>query len=268
MQFSVLMSVYKNELPDHFNACFASLEKQTLQPNEIILVVDGVVSSDLYTVIKKWNERLNLKTIQLNRNVGLGSALNIGLQHCQYKIVARMDTDDVCVSTRFEKQINFLLENPEVCVLGTAVREFDETMSFSLGQRVNPLHYEEIKEMAKKRNPFNHMSVMFKRDMICSVGGYLHHAFMEDYNLWLRVLASGYKVGNLVEPLVYVRAGRSMIQRRKGLVYISSEYKLFKLKLALGLDNRFMASYIFILRASARMLPTKFLSKLYCFFRK
>lgn len=119
-----------------------------------------------------------------------------------------------------------------------------------------------------KRNPFNHVAVAFCKNIIEEVGGYQHHLFLEDYNLWLRVIAKGYEVGNLDETLVLVRAGDSMVSRRKGKEYIKGEWQLFKLKRSLKLQSLLPNFFIFILRASVRILPTNLLKMVYKFLRK
>lgn len=130
------------------------------------------------------------------------------------------------------------------------------------------MEHNAILKYAKTRNPFNHMSVAFKKDDILSVGGYIDHKYMEDYNLWLRVLAHGYQTHNLEDVLVYVRAGDAMISRRKGRDYIKSEYKLLKLKIDLGIDRKFHAIIIFIARSLPRILPVYILKYMYSFLRK
>ena len=117
--FSLLMSVYINEQANHLTACFDSIYKQTVPPTEIILVEDGPLTSALYEAISKEEERFpQLKRIKLDTNQGLGIALNKGLPKCSYDIIARMDTDDICVPNRFETQLSYLQNHPEIDVIG------------------------------------------------------------------------------------------------------------------------------------------------------
>lgn len=271
MKFSILMSVYKNEKPDYLNNAFESItSEQSKNAAEIIIVKDGPLTNELDMIISKWESILcdRLKIVEMKHNVGLGEALNHGLQYCTNDWVFRMDTDDVCLSNRFERQIKFIVKNPNISLLGSSTEEFDENMENSFGYRINPTEHNAIINYAKKRNPFNHMTVAFKKDAVLSVGGYQHHLFMEDYNLWIRMISSGYKVANLPDVLVKVRAGNSMVTRRKGIKYIKSEYKLAKLKIKTHLDNSFSAYSIFLLRSIPRILPTSFLSKIYKVLRK
>lgn len=262
------MSLYSKEKEDYLLSCLESLKQQTCQANEIVLVFDGEVSEALESVVQNFAEKLPLVIIRLPQNVGLGRALNEGLKHCSNEWVFRMDTDDICLPTRFEKQINFICQNPNVVLLSSQVEEFDETMMESIGIKQVPINNDEIRISALLRNPFNHMAVAYKKSAIEQVGGYQHHLYMEDYNLWLRVIAQEYEVYNLPDVLVNVRSGSVMYARRKGWEYIKSEYQLAKLKKELGLQSLISSSMFFVLRALPRLLPRSLLGRLYKKLRK
>lgn len=263
LSFSVLISLYKNEKPQYLNDCLSSIANQTLSPNEIVLVLDGPVGIELREIISKWLELIPIKVIRLHKNVGLGQALNIGLQECQFELIARMDTDDICYPTRFEKQINYISRYPNIAVLGSNISEFNKNICNVRGIRAVPSSYDDIVKFSKFRNPFNHMTVVFKKSIVQKVGGYQHHLYMEDYNLWLRVISNKYYVKNLPETLVYARTGDEMIHRRRGLHYIKSEFKIAILKIRLGIQNPFLSLAVFCLRSLLRILSVKFLSLIY-----
>ncbi|KHN91154.1 hypothetical protein BSK71_04500 [Pectobacterium actinidiae] len=267
-KFSVLMSIYKNETPDNFDESLASLFEQKLKPDEVVIVIDGPVEVSIFDVINKWMNYLDLVVIPLKENVGLGKALNVGLDVCKYELVARMDTDDISEPERFFKQINHMRNNPDVFLLGTSVEEYDERMKNSLGIKKVPISHNEALHFSKKRNPFNHMSVIFKKSAIINVGGYQDHKFMEDYNLWLRVIAAGYHIENLPDVLLKVRFDQKSINRRSGLSYILSEIKLFKLKYKLKAQPLTPLLITCFLRCIPRVLPGFLLSKIYKFNRK
>ncbi|QIM67806.1 amylovoran biosynthesis protein AmsE [Mannheimia granulomatis] len=248
--------------------CLDSLASQTLPASEIVVVFDGRIPEDLEKIVQKFVEKLPLVVVRLPQNIGLGRALNEGLKHCSNEWVLRMDTDDICLSERFEKQVAFIRNNPDVVLFSGQVEEFDETMSNSLGIKRVPVSCEEIYSSALLRNPFNHMTVAYKKSVIERVGGYQHHLYMEDYNLWLRVIAERYQVSNLPEILVKVRSGAAMYARRKGLDYIKSEYQLAKLKKDLKLQSAGAATICFIIRALPRLLPKSLLGKVYKKLRK
>lgn len=272
MNFSVLMSIYIKEKASFLNECFESIWiKQCFKPNEIVVVLDGPITPDLSKVLVFWKSILNdvLKIIILEKNVGLGNALNIGLRNCSNEWVFRMDTDDICMPDRFEKQLAFIESNPDVVLFGGQVLEFEnEPNDFQVLKSV-PTTNEEIRLFSQKRCPFNHMTVAYKKSIILELGGYQHHLFMEDYNLWLRVIGADYKVANLADVVLYARVGNGMHARRKGLEYIKSEKQLLNLKKDLKLQNPLYANMLFLIRSMFRLMPSALLGKIYnTFLRK
>lgn len=272
MEFSILLSLYYKESPLALDQCFLSIwQEQSIHPNEIILVLDGPISEELSQCVTKWQQIIGkpLKVIPLSQNVGLGKALNKGLEHCSNEWVFRMDTDDICKPDRFEKQIQFIKENPEVVLFSGQILEFNENPSDADTLKYVPTEHTDIVKFAQKRSPFNHMTVAYKKSVIDAVGGYQHHLFMEDYNLWLRVIGAGYRVGNHSDILLYARVGNGMHARRKGYEYIKSEKQLLKLKKELKLQSPIHANILFLLRSSFRLLPSSLLGKIYnTFLRK
>ncbi|HHA3590520.1 TPA: glycosyltransferase, partial [Salmonella enterica subsp. salamae serovar 21:z10:z6] len=261
-------SLYIKEKPEYLDRCFLSIYEQTLPADEIVLILDGDITVELNFIIQKWSKILPIKVFSLSKNVGLGKALNIGLEKCQHDIVLRMDTDDICINTRFEVQYKHLAANPDVAILGSHINEFIDNENCYSGRRLVPCINPEIKKYSQKRNPFNHMTVAFRKCVIEKVGGYKHHHFMEDYNLWLRVIAAGYQVENINQCLVKVRVGKEMLERRSGIEYIKSEYKLAILKYKLGIQKSSEALIIFLIRAIPRLFPISILGVFYKNLRK
>ena len=272
MKFSLLMSLYFKESPSYLNQALSSVWiDQTVRPSEIILVIDGPITKELQKIVNKWEILISDKLVIVNlcENIGLGKALNKGLEHCSNEWVFRMDTDDICKPDRFEKQIQFILSNPNVVVVGGQILEFDQTPDDSAVIKTVPTTHEDIKKFAQKRCPFNHMTVAYKKSVITELGGYQHHLFMEDYNLWLRVIGAGYKVANLPDVILYARVGNGMHARRKGYQYINSEKQLLNLKKELKIQSPIHANILFLLRSSFRLLPSSLLGKIYnTFLRK
>lgn len=272
MSFTILMSLYFKEDPKFLNECFDSIwMKQTVKPAEIVLVIDGPIGTELQECVDSWKGRIgsNLKIIALPKNVGLGMALNEGLKHCSNNWVFRMDTDDICTPDRFSKQVAFIKENPDVVLFGGQILEFDKDPQKANVLKSVPILHEDIVKFAQKRSPFNHMTVAYKKSVIDKVGGYQHHLYMEDYNLWLRVIGAGYKVGNHPNVLLYARVGNGMHARRKGLEYIKSEKQLLDLKKKLKLQPIIYANVLFLGRSALRLLPANLLGKIYnTFLRK
>ena len=272
MDFSVLLSLYFKENANYLNACFESIWlKQSIKPSEIILVLDGPIGDELNQNVEKWQKLIgvSLRVIPLGKNIGLGKALNEGLKYCSNEWVFRMDTDDISMPDRFEKQIQFIRCNPDIILFGGQVLEFETEPNDSNALKSVPTTDKQIKLFAQKRCPFNHMTVAYRKDIIGKLGGYKHHLFMEDYNLWLRVIGAGYKVANLEDIILYARVGNGMHARRKGYKYIKSEKQLLKLKKELKLQDPIHANILFLLRSSFRLLPSTLLGKIYnTFLRK
>ena len=154
--FSVLMSVYRKDNPAHLKIALESIfEKQTLKPNEIILVKDGPLTIELDMTIAKWEyknkHKVKIKTIELSKNVGLGEALKIGLEQCSYDIVARMDSDDIAIKTRFEEQLKFIKSNPTIDIVGGGIDEFLDSIDEIVSHKSVPTQHDEIVKMAKRR---------------------------------------------------------------------------------------------------------------------
>ncbi|QKJ87765.1 glycosyltransferase [Paramixta manurensis] len=268
MKFTVLLSLYYKESTQHLSECLDSIVKNSFQPDQVVIVFDGPVGEELEAVVTTFSSQLPIERVRLPANVGLGSALNHGLAITRNEIVFRMDTDDICLPARFEEQITLMRNYPEVSLLGSAAEEFDESMHHSQGVRFSSENHADIVQYARKRNPFNHMSVVFKKSAIDKVGGYQHHLYMEDYNLWLRLIAQGYITHNLPDVLLHVRAGNNMIGRRKGRHYIASEIKLAKLKYHLKLDSLPGVIGCALIRILPRLLPVFLLKAVYKTLRK
>lgn len=259
MCFSVLLSLYYREKNDYLHKCLQSINEQSLRPDEVVIVIDGPVDLSLRDVVAYWDDFLPIKLLELKENVGLGQALNKGLEICSHEIVLRMDTDDVCSENRFKLQIEKLESDKTLMVLGGHIDEYDEELSIFIGKRIVPIDNDAIKKQIVIKNPFNHMTVAFRKSAVLAVGGYQHHAFMEDYNLWLRIIAAGYKVENLDAVLVKARTGHSMLLRRKGIEYMKSEMLLFNLKRKLQIQPIHLCIITFLLRSIPRLLPSSLL---------
>lgn len=228
MEFSVLMSLYHKENPDFLQEALESLVTQTLRPTEIVIVKDGPLPSSLEIVLESYAERYPqlFRFLQLPKNMGLGLALQHGVNQCHYPLIARMDSDDVCNEQRFEKQVSYMYEHPQVDAVGSWIYEFQDFWQQSEYIREVPLIANEIKTYSKKRNPLNHMTVVFRKESVLQVGNYLPFLWNEDYYLWVRLLHHGYTIENIGEPLVFARANQDLFRRRGGFAYMLEEYKL------------------------------------------
>lgn len=258
--YSVLMSVYYKEKPEYLKQAIDSIQAQTFPTNDFVLVCDGPLSDELNDVIKKKQEELGsiLNVIRLDENVGLGNALNIGIKKCKNELVARMDSDDIAYPDRCKKQIKVFNIYPEVSVCSGIVEEFTIDPNVIDTKRVPPKTNAEIIEFAKKRNPFNHPCVVYKKSAVESVGSYRDFYLLEDYYLWLRMLMAGYKGYNIQEPLLYMRAGSDMYKRRSGFKYAKSQVNLFRFMREEGFINNFEYLKSCTIRTLSSLAPNCF----------
>lgn len=264
MKFSVLLSIYYKESPGFLQQCFNSITTQTLQPNEIILVKDGPLTNELESVITEYASLMPmLKIIPLTENQGLGKALNEGLKHCSYDIVARMDTDDICKPDRFEKQISIFKTNNDIDIVSSWIEEFEENTSNILSVRKLPETHSEIYAYGKKRCPINHPVVMFKKKAVLAAGGYMHLPLFEDYYLWIRMLVNGAKFYNIQESLLYFRTSEAMFMRRGGLKYALTEVSFLWKMHNIGYVNFFSTIKSIIIRFTVRIMPNSVRSLIY-----
>lgn len=266
LYFSVLMSVYYKENPEWLKIALDSVINQTLSPNEIVLVQDGKLTDELYKVIEDYMNRCNhlFKIVPLEKNVGLGEALRIGVENCSNEIIARMDTDDIARNDRFEKQIQFFQEHPNVDLVGSWISEFEEKPDKIISYRQLPIEHQEIYKFGQFRCPVNHMTVMYKKNAVLQAGNYQTFKNIEDYYLWGRMLKQGAVFANIPECLVNVRAGNSMLRRRANLTYFfNSEFplhtELYKIKFINLKQYLRNISSKFLLR----VLPTKLMGFVY-----
>lgn len=223
--FSVLMSVYRNDKPADFKEAVNSIwHRQTLKPAEFVLMVDGPVPEPLDNVICSLEQEIPvMRVIRLESNSGLGEALRIGVEKCSHPIIARMDSDDIAIHNRFELQYKYLKQHPNVSILGGQIDEFIDNSNNIVSRREVPTASDELKSYTRARCPFNHMTVMFRRESILEAGNYQSWHYNEDYYLWIRLLEQGYVFANLPDTLVNVRVGTDMYKRRGGWKYFKSE---------------------------------------------
>lgn len=255
-EFSLLMSVYKGEKAENLTMCFDSIYRQTMRPTEIILVEDGPLSSSLYEAIAHEDSRFpQIKHVQIPTNQGLGNALNKGLENCSYDIVARMDTDDICMPERFEMQVNYLCEHPDIDVLGAWISEFDNNISNIVAIRNLPEGHDAIYQFGKKRNPMNHPVVMFRKKAVVEAGGYQPFPLFEDYYLWARMLTQGYRFHNLQKSLLLFRRSPEMIKRRGGTTYAHNEVQFQEKLLEIGYISRLNLIRNVLQRYGVRLAP-------------
>lgn len=240
-KFSVVTSVYRNDKPEFVRVALDSmLVEQTLKPSEIVLVRDGSVPVDLERLLFEYEAKYSdvMHIIRLDKNGGLGNALKLGVENATYSLVARMDSDDICLPKRFEKQVAYMAEHQECDIVGGQMTEFIGEPTNVVGKRVVPESNEAIYEYMKSRCALNHVTVMFRKDTILKVGNYQDWFWNEDYYLWVRMMMNKCVFANLSDVIVNVRSGEDQYSRRGGMKYFKSEEGIQRLMLDNKLINR------------------------------
>ena len=252
--FSVLMAVYKKEQPLFFKEALRSVFEQSLIPNEVVLVKDGPLTEELEQIIVDFSSKNEqLKVITLEKNQGLGEAL-------------RIDSDDICKPYRFEKQIAFLKEHKEITIVGSWIEEFSDCKEEIEAIRELPQEDKQLKIFMKWRNPFNHMTVMFRKKDILAVGGYQPFYLLEDYYLWNRLANANYYFANIGESLLWARGGYTMLERRGGWKYVVSESKLLKFMYRSGRINIVEFGANLMMKSIIRLIGKHLRHTIYTFF--
>ncbi len=248
-KYSVLMSLYKNEYPEHLKLALSSMINQTVTPDEIILVEDGPLTDELYHVLDEYNEYLHRVVNEVN--IGLGLALNEGLKACRNELVARMDTDDISKPDRCEKQLKLFEQKPELAIVGSYIDEFVDTPENVISQRRVPTGWHDIYEYAKRRSAFNHPAVMYRKSAVLAEGGYSDLKRNQDVDLFGRMLFKGYKAENIDEALLWFRNSKELSERRKSWENTWSYIATIKKFWQMGYSS--FGDYLIVLIAQAGM---------------
>lgn len=250
--FSIAMSVYHKDNSVFFDRALQSItERQSVKPDEVVLVCDGPLNGDLDAVIEKYQSQYPIfNVIRLRENKGLGNALKIAVESASNELIARMDSDDVSVPDRFEQQIKYLNKHPNIDVIGGDITEFIGTEDNIVGKRGVPTQDADIKQYMKKRCALNHVTVMYRKSAVLAAGGYKAWFWNEDYYLWIRMQLNNAVFANTGTSLVNVRVGEEMYQRRGGKKYFDSELGLQKLML----ENKMIGFGTYVSNCAKRLI--------------
>lgn len=263
--YSVLMSVYKKEVGAFLKASVESIFNQTVPTSDFVLVCDGPLTEELELVISQMKEKYSpvLNVVRLEKNIGLGGALNHGIKFCKNELVARMDSDDISKPNRIALQLAAFEKNPQLDIVSGTIEEFVDTPENVISKRKLPQTHNEILTFAKGRCPFNHPCVMYKKSSVEAAGGYVDFHFLEDYHLWVRMLMNGCVGENIEESILLMRGGKDMYNRRGGLSYAASQLRLMNFMKKSKFIN--LKEYIFgvVSRVGAALLPNSIREKLY-----
>jgi glycosyltransferase involved in cell wall biosynthesis len=224
--FTLLLSVWDGDQPEHLLQAFCSaVDEQTLRPAQVVIVRDGPVRGELGACLADLHKTspVPVTLVPLESNRGLGPALDAGMAASQFDVIARMDADDVAMPHRFEVEIPLIAEAD---IVGAGLLEFVDDIENVVGQRVPPTDPEQIQRYARMHDPFNHPTVVYRRQAVQAAGGYGDLPLMEDYALFARMLQNGARAVNVAEPLVYYRVGATAFKRRGGADLLRSELRL------------------------------------------
>lgn len=257
-KYSVLMSVYYKENPEFLMQSMESIFAQTLLTDDFVLVCDGPLTTELDAVIDFYLKKYDsvLQIVRLEQNVGLATALNEGLRYCKNELVARMDSDDYAMPERCALQLNAFSDDSDLDVVGGFIAEFEGNVFNIVSKKTMPCSHSDILRYAKKRSPFNHPTVMYRKSSVLSAGGYPNLPLHEDYALWVNMLMAGFKGYNISEVLCNMRVDSGMYARRGGLRYCKTAVSFRKYML----KNKFCNLGEFLLSsggiAVACLVPT------------
>ena len=262
--YSVLMSVYKKEKAPFLEEAINSMVNQTVKPKDFVLVCDGPLNESLDKVISNFEKSYPglFNVIRLEKNGGLANALNEGIKYCKYDIVARMDSDDVSREDRMEKELA-AMENEMADIVSSNVNEFVGAVDHVVARRVLPESDEEIKSFARKRNPFNHPAVVFKKQQVANIGGYPKYDYFEDYALWVTLLSSGAKGYNVQDELLSMRSDEGMYDRRGGVSYVKCIFAFQKYLRTLGYVSLGESIVQSVTRGMVSLVPSGIRKRIY-----
>ena len=248
IKVGVVMSYWKNDNPLYLKKAIESILNQSRRIDSFILVRDGSVSKDLRKVVSEYAKKGLLKQFILTSNRGRGFARDYGIKLCKCNYIAIMDSDDISNKNRIKLQLDYLLSNKDCALVGGYIQEFDKTNSF-IKKRIVPNFHEEIVRKGKFIQPFNHVTIMFKRDCYLQSYGYGNYKYIEDYNLYYNFYLSGYRLHNLKMVLVNVRLPEKGI-RKTNLKYLCEELKLqFRMY-----QNKYINIFEFLLNILKRIV--------------
>ena len=262
-----MLTVYKSDNPDYFRKSLESMINQTVPSNDIVVVKDGIVPDSIEIVIDDLQKgHPEIHPLQLNQNLGLGLALNEGLKICQNELVARMDSDDISLPTRCEKQLALFESDPELDIVGCPVKEFVGTPDNIVGKRDVPLNNEDIHKYNRRRDPFNHPTVMYRKSKVLKYGPYGNYRKNQDTDLWIKLLSNGCKAANHPDYLLMFRFDEGTYKKRKSWVNTKLLIEIRKKAWKNGYCSFFDFVFVACAQLGIYFLPEGFQKKIYKYF--
>ncbi len=227
LAFTCVVPVHAGDDPAYFEQAMTSIARSTLRPAAVLIAQDGELPEASARVVRA----CQTAGADLTRNPGskgLHHNLNHAISRVRTPWIARADADDINLPRRFERQALAVRRNPDLAVLGAGLTEFwpDDRRR----EKPMPASHEAIVRRAAWRSPINHNTAFVRLDAFNDCGGYPVLDQKEDYGLWLTMIARGYRLANLDEPLVEARLGRDFYERRAGRRNLASELGIYRIK--------------------------------------
>jgi glycosyltransferase involved in cell wall biosynthesis len=265
LHVSVVLATYGEDDPDALQDALDSVVCQTHTPAEVVLVENGPVPSTIESVVKDYQQCHpdTFSVVQIDTNQERGYARRVGVENASHELVAMMDSDDIAVPQRFEEQVEYLSDHPEIDVVGGYIAEFTDDPDNPHAVRRVPLTPEEVADKARFRSPINQMTAMARRTAILEAGNYRRVDPMEDYDLWARMLTNGSKLANIPQVLAKVRGGEAMYARRGGWKNAYEEIRLQRQFLEREFINLPIALLNLCIRIPIRLLPNRLRAVIY-----
>ncbi len=256
ISITCLGSVYRATVVSQFCSSVDSLLAGGSRPDEIVIVIDGPIPSDLDCVIQSYSKSGLIKSVRLPVNQGLGISLAAGMSICSSNVICRFDTDDINSSQRIQCVRDAFEADSALDIFGSALIEFSANADGLIATNLKkvPLNHSDIIRKMPFINPMNHPSVAFRKSSIQAIGGYQHMPLFEDYFLWLVAKAMGLRFRNVEAPLVFMRRD-NLLTRRSGLKYALLEVRFYFSCLSNSLISPLFFP-LFALRCTSRLLPS------------
>jgi glycosyltransferase involved in cell wall biosynthesis len=263
-KIGVLLSVYNGDKVEYFKQAINSILDQTYSNICIFVGVDGPVKDELKNCLNNYEKREDLRVFYFNENRGLAAVLNYLLHEClkqkDIEYIARMDSDDISICDRFEKQIIFLRKNIVVDVVGGIMEDIDADSKKTGKKMIYPLTHNACRRFYRYRDPLPHAAAMFRRSFFDKVTGYRNeYRQNQDTMLWFDAFLNGCILSNLNESIYLVRVAPNLYNRRGG--YIRAKKMLldrFMINKALHYD---ITSYLFAIMYFFYTLMPAFIKK-------
>lgn len=257
-RITAIVCTYAKDNADDLFASLQSLTKQTRLPDEILIVEDGSLTTELETVLAKFevSSEVPVRRVAHKENQGHGAARQTGIVEARHELVAIQDADDIALPQRLKLSVEKLTAS-DADLVGGYIEEFQSESNNPHAVRKVPCEPSKIRRMAKFRSPVNHTTVLARRKAILDAGNYRKVGQMEDYELWARMLINDNRLVNIPRVLAKVRAGEDMYQRRGGITHIIEEIRLQRHFVEIGFVSRPRAIANIILRALPKVVPNR-----------